>query len=327
MHLREVHMENFKSFGRKLTVPFEPGFTAITGPNGSGKSNIGDAIMFVLSPNTPRAMRAKNLSDLIFNGGQGKSPAEQCIVNLVFDNADRAMPVEQDLVTLTRKVKRAPTPENKDAYNSYFYVNGRASQKKEFVDLLDHARISADGYNITLQGDVTHICNMTPMERRGILDDISGVSTFDRDIALADSRKADVQANLERIRIVLDEIQRALDTLDREREAATKYRDLQERLKRTKGLMAWRRKADLAVQLAHANGELERFAKERAKEEEHLNALKAKHLEAQAAFAEIEQKIRAEGGEEVAKLQERMVAARDAMTRLEEKINYAKGEL
>ncbi|MHB1261567.1 MAG: AAA family ATPase, partial [Thermoplasmatota archaeon] len=65
MHLREVHMENFKSFGRKLTVPFEPGFTAITGPNGSGKSNIGDAIMFVLSPNTPRAMRAKNLSDLI----------------------------------------------------------------------------------------------------------------------------------------------------------------------------------------------------------------------------------------------------------------------
>lgn len=327
MHLREVHMENFKSFGRKLTVPFEPGFTAITGPNGSGKSNIGDAIMFVLSPNTPRAMRAKNLSDLIFNGGQGKSPADHCIVSLVFDNADRTMPVDADTVTLTRKVKRAPTPENKDAYSSYFYVNGRASQKKEFVDLLDHARISSDGYNITLQGDVTHICNMTPMERRGILDDISGVSTFDRDIAQADARKADVQANLERIRIVLDEITRALDQLDRERESAIKWRELQEKVKRFKGLMAWRRKQDLAEQIAQANAQVEKFAKERESYEQQLNALKERQKEAQARFAEVEQRIRAEGGEEVAKLQERMVAARDAMTRLEEKINFAKTEL
>jgi chromosome segregation protein len=327
MHLREVHMENFKSFGRKLTVPFEPGFTAITGPNGSGKSNIGDAIMFVLSPNTPRAMRAKNLSDLIFNGGQGRNPSEQCIVSLVFDNADRTMPVDADTVTLTRKVKRAPTPENKDAYNSYFYVNGRASQKKEFVDLLDHARISADGYNITLQGDVTHICNMTPMERRGILDDISGVSTFDRDIHTADARKADVQANLDRIKIVLDEIQRALDQLDREKESAIKWRELTEKAKRVKGLMAWRRKADLADQIAQVQAQVEQFGRERAKFEAEVNALKEKQKEAQARFAEVEQKIRAEGGEEVAKLQEKMVAARDAMTRLEEKINYAKAEL
>lgn len=327
MHLREVHMENFKSFGRKLTVPFEPGFTAITGPNGSGKSNIGDAIMFVLSPNTPRAMRAKNLSDLIFNGGQGKSPAEQCIVSLVFDNADRTMPVEADAVTLTRKVKRAPTPENKDAYNSYFYVNGRASQKKEFVDLLEHARISSDGYNITLQGDVTHICNMTPMERRGILDDISGVSTFDRDIHTADARKGDVQANLERIRIVLDEIQRALDQLDREKDSAIKWRELQDKIKRVKGLMAWRRKADLGSQVAQINSQIEKFGREREALEQQVRELKDKQTEAQVRFAEVEQKIRAEGGEEVAKLQERMVAARDAMTRLEEKINYAKGEL
>src|SRR5438876_558969 len=36
-------MENFKSFGRKITVPFLQGYTAITGPNGSGKSNIAQA--------------------------------------------------------------------------------------------------------------------------------------------------------------------------------------------------------------------------------------------------------------------------------------------
>lgn len=326
MHLREVHMENFKSFGRKLTVPFEPGFTAITGPNGSGKSNIGDAIMFVLSPNTPRAMRAKNLSDLIFNGGAGGKGADHCTVSLVFDNADRTMPVEADTVTLTRRVKIAPTKENPTAYNSYFYVNGRASQKKEFVDLLDHARISADGYNITLQGDVTHICNMTPMERRTILDDIAGVTTFDRDLTQADGRKADVQANLERIRIVLDEIQRNLAQLDREKESATKYRDLQAAIRRLKGLMAWRRKADLAAQVADVQAKIDQFTKDSDKVRTQLDELKVKHTEAQARFTEVEAKIREQGGEEVAKIQEQIKLARDAMVRLEEKINYAKAQ-
>ncbi len=40
VYLKKVEMENFKSFGHKLTVPFYPGFTAITGPNGSGKTTL-----------------------------------------------------------------------------------------------------------------------------------------------------------------------------------------------------------------------------------------------------------------------------------------------
>ena len=44
MFLKEIQMGNFKSFGRKITVPFLQGYTTITGPNGSGKSNIADAI-------------------------------------------------------------------------------------------------------------------------------------------------------------------------------------------------------------------------------------------------------------------------------------------
>ena len=47
MHLLRIEVENFKSFGGEITIPFDEGFTAITGPNGSGKSNSGDAIQFV----------------------------------------------------------------------------------------------------------------------------------------------------------------------------------------------------------------------------------------------------------------------------------------
>lgn len=326
MHLREVHMENFKSFGRKLTVPFEPGFTAITGPNGSGKSNIGDAILFVLGPNSPRAIRAGRLSDLIFNGGEKGKGADHCTVSLVFDNADRAMPVEADLVTLTRRVKLTPKEDNPDGYTSYFYVNGRGSQKREFVDLLNHARISADGYNITQQGDVLRICTMSNMDRRKILDDIAGVTTFDKDIATADQRKADVAANLDRIGVVLTELTQRLSQLDKDRGAAVRYRELQEAIRRLKGQMAWRRKEDLSSQLAQLQTQVESFTKEREKQAAQLAELKIKHAEAQTKLADSERRIREEGGEEAQKLQERLTQAHAEMTRFEEKVNFAKLE-
>ena len=116
-------MENFKSFGNKLTVPFFPGFTAITGPNGSGKSNIADAILFVLGPKSSKVMRAGRLTDLIFNGGKKfKNPSKYCKVSLVFDNCNRKMPVESDEVILTRMIKFAPLKNDVNNYYSKFYT-------------------------------------------------------------------------------------------------------------------------------------------------------------------------------------------------------------
>src|SRR5207253_4322108 len=83
-------MENFKSFGRKISVPFLQGYTSITGPNGSGKSNIADAILFVLGPKSAKAIRAGKLTDLIWNGGKDKNAADSCQVSLIFDNSDRS---------------------------------------------------------------------------------------------------------------------------------------------------------------------------------------------------------------------------------------------
>src|SRR2546427_1856393 len=89
-------MENFKSFGRKITVPFLQGYTAITGPNGSGKSNIADAILFVLGPKSSKAIRAGKLTDLIWNGGEEKKGADPRQGNLLFYNPGRPVPLEAE---------------------------------------------------------------------------------------------------------------------------------------------------------------------------------------------------------------------------------------
>jgi len=102
-------MENFKSFGRKISVPFLQGYTSITGPNGSGKSNISDAILFVLGPKSSKAIRAGKLTDLIWNGGKDKKGADSCQVSLLCDNSDRQIPVEADEVKLPRYIGLGPS--------------------------------------------------------------------------------------------------------------------------------------------------------------------------------------------------------------------------
>ena len=143
MYLKQIELENFKSFGGKVTVPLMEGYMAVTGPNGSGKSNIADAILFVLGPRSSKAVRASRITDLIFDGGAAKSKAKFMKVSLVFDNSDRIMPWDDDTVILTRYVKLS---ENGTDYTSYFFINDQKSSLSEFDTLLTKARISADGY-------------------------------------------------------------------------------------------------------------------------------------------------------------------------------------
>lgn len=258
MHLKKIEMENFKSFGHKVEVPFESGFTAVTGPNGSGKSNISDSILFVLGPRSAKAIRAGKLSDLIFNGGgSGKPPSKFCWVELCFDNSDRMMPIEADEVRLRRLIRMST--QKKGEYNSYFYINDRASSLNEFDALLAHARISAEGYNLVQQGDINRITGMSNLERRRILDDIAGITRFDEDIESANKKRAQATENVQRIQLVLEEVKRNINILEKDKDAAAKYKELQERL------------ALARAQLAHLDVEEARDEVEQARRKEGEN--------------------------------------------------------
>ena len=65
MYIKQLEIDNFKSFANKAAIPLLEGFTTVSGPNGSGKSNIIDSIMFALGLRTGSALRIENLSDFI----------------------------------------------------------------------------------------------------------------------------------------------------------------------------------------------------------------------------------------------------------------------
>ena len=300
MYLIEINLENFKSFGRKIRIPFMEGFTAITGPNGSGKSNIADAILFVLGPKSSKAIRAGKLTDLIFNGGKSGRPSKSCRVSLVFDNSDRVIPIDSDKVTLTRVIKHSPS--KKDAYYSYFYVNGKASSLNEFDNLLAHARITADGYNFVQQGDINRIVAMSNLERRRILDDIAGITRYDKDIQKAEKQREEAEANLEKIGILLDEIKRNIRDLARDRDNAITYREMQETLQLAKAQMAWKKREEIDDQLRGVGTQIAEYDEDRSGFRDSIAKRKERLAELEKELEDVEKEIFRVGGADAEKL-------------------------
>ena len=324
MHLKAVEMENFKSFGGKITVPLMEGYTAVTGPNGSGKSNITDAILFVLGPKSSKAVRAGKLTDLIFDGGKSRTKAGYTKVSLVFDNTDRLMPWDDDTVRLTRYVKLS---DNGTDYSSYFYVNDRKSTMTEFDTLLTKARISADGYNLVQQGDVTRIVQMGNLERRRIIDSISGIASFDADIDRARVEKAEASANLEKIGIIMDELSRQVEKLDKERQEARRYLDAQAALELAKAQHAHRR---LQMETAKQASVQESVARREVAIEEGRKELQALNLERDAKTEEIrakEAEIADRIGPEYRELKDKIDKARIDLATRRDAVEKAQADL
>ncbi len=312
MYLKQIEVENFKSFGKKMTIPMLNGFTAVTGPNGSGKSNISDAILFVLGPKSSKALRAGRLTDLIFNGGPSKQPSSYTKVSLVFDNKDRLIPIDDDIVRLTRHVKLS---ESETGYNSYFYVNDRKSTLNEFDYLLASARISADGYNLVQQGDVTRIVEMSPLERRRLLDEISGISKFDEDILKAEGERKGAEENMERIGIIMNELEKQLQQLEAEKAAALRFMETRDRLALSRSRLAHKKKEVAESEVNATRAQIDSYNRE-------MEALRTRRTEIAKAITDAEQRIKdlereivEKGGQEFKDLKERMDTAKIEIAR------------
>jgi chromosome segregation protein len=258
VHITQIEFENFKSFGKKIKIPFFDGFTTISGPNGSGKSNIIDGILFCLGLSGSRTMRAEKLTDLIYNGG-GKKP-DYALVTIKIDNSQREIPSKKDSITITRKIRQTES-----GYYSYYYLDGKAVTLQELHELLGKAKITPEGYNVVMQGDVTRIIEMTPFERRKIIDEIAGVSEFDSKKERALNELEIVRERIERVDIILEEVKAQLQRLAQERGQALKYKALREERRRYEGFIILARLRDAREELVSLEEEL--LEKQRAQQE------------------------------------------------------------
>jgi chromosome segregation protein len=244
VHINQVGLTHFKSFGGSMTIPLEPGFTVVTGPNGSGKSNILDGILFCLGLASSRGMRAERLPDLVNSTMLKAGRAAETVVSVRFDLSDwqpdeaeaGLEPGEdgpwirpgQKEWTVTRKLRIAPG----GTYASSYSADGVPCNLQQLQTQLRRLRVDPDGSNVVMQGDVTRIVSMSARDRRGLIDELAGVALFDTRIEQTRTKLSEVQEREERCAIVQQELLVARQKLERDCAKARTYQALRERLQR-----------------------------------------------------------------------------------------------
>jgi chromosome segregation protein len=325
MYLKRIKVRNFKSFAGATEIPFQPGFTGVAGPNGMGKSNISDAILFVLGPTSSKALRAERLTHLFFNGGSSKKAATECEVSLVFDNADKLLPCDSAEVEVTRYVKLAPS--DPDGYYSYFYVNGKRTTQTEIDSILSHGRLSGDGYNLVQQGDVNKIVTMGPVPRRGLLERLAGISQYDDELEHAETKRADLDQNLERIQTLLGEIKGRLASLEGQRLQAIQYKQLQEEQRRSQARLARASHRMAEQELVTCRKQADAVREEIARLETARTELSARQEELTRSIDAVDREIAEAGGTAAVKFKQELDEKRMAFARLDQSLGHLREAL
>ncbi len=167
MHLRAVKLRGFKSFPDPVEIRLEPGVGVIVGPNGSGKSNVSDAIRWAAGSLSPTELRAEKPDDVLFAGGGSRGPADFCEVELLFDNADGALPVDYAELSVTRRLHRGG--------EGQYLVNRAAVRRLDLVELLADLGLGQGMHSIISQGKVEAILASRPAERRALIEEAAGL--------------------------------------------------------------------------------------------------------------------------------------------------------
>jgi len=219
-------MHGFKSFPRKTEIPFTPGINVILGPNGSGKSNISDAFCFVLGRLSVKSMRAAKASNLIFLGSKEMAPAKEASVEIILDNSEKIFSLDQREISIKRVLKKNG--------QSIYKINNETKTRQDVLALLAQAGIDPNGFNIILQGEIQNFVMMQPEDRRGIIEEVSGVAVYEsrKEKSLHELEKTDEK--LKEINSILRERATYLTNLEKERQQALKYKKLELYIKRLK---------------------------------------------------------------------------------------------
>jgi chromosome segregation protein len=258
-YIKKIELKGFKSFGAKTaTVTLDKGFTAITGPNGSGKTNIADAVLFALGELSARRMRAASLNKLIYHGYPDLKvkEAKTAKVVLQFDNFDNRLPVDTQTVTISRELNRAG--------QSLYRLNGRRISRTQIINILAMAGISPTGTNVVLQGTITRMAEISAPDRRKMISDLVGIAQYDAEKAEAEEKLKAAEISIRTAMGRIDEVQKRVDDLERERNELLRYMFLKQEIKRFEAMKIFgditeieKKKADITEKIESVRSKVE----------------------------------------------------------------------
>lgn len=233
MKLKKLEITGFKSFVEKSSIEFPPGVSAIVGPNGCGKSNVVDALRWAMGEQSVKQLRGKAMEDVIFAGTDGRPPMNLAEVSILLSNENGTGPEEfRDFseIMVTRRLYRSG--------ESAYLINRQPCRLKDITNIFLGSGMGSRSYAVIQQGNIGAITDAGPEERRLFIEEAAGITRYKQRKAEA-LRKVDAtNQNLLRVKDVISEVERQMNSLKRQAKKAETYKACQERIKNLDVLLA-----------------------------------------------------------------------------------------
>ena len=283
MRFSKLRLTGFKSFVDPTDLIIADGLTGVVGPNGCGKSNLLEALRWVMGENRPTAMRGGGMEDVIFAGAASRPARNFAEVALHIDNSDRLAPAgfnDNDSLDIIRRITRD--------VGSAYKAAGKDVRARDVQMLFADASTGAHSPALVRQGQISELINAKPKARRRILEEAAGISGLYQRRHEAELKLNGAETNLARVDDVIEQLAAQLAQLARQARQAARYREIGTDLRRTEGMLLYRRwreadearaAAEAALQAcvtaaAQTQGVVQQAAKARQTAEDALPALR-----------------------------------------------------
>ena len=283
MYLKSLELHGFKSFANKIVLQFHNGITGVVGPNGSGKSNVSDAIRWVLGEQSAKQLRGGSMQDVIFAGTQSRRPMSYAYVAITLDNADHALPIDYEEVTVARRLYRSGESE--------YLINGTTVRMRDIQEMFFDTGIGKEGYSLIGQGQVEKILNGKPEERRELFDEAAGIVKYKHRKATAVRKLESEQANLVRVNDILSELNRQVGPLKQQSETAKIYLAKRDEMKICDVNLYLVENEQYEENLRTANEKLETARNSQQETNEQLSLAKDQYEQTQEEIARIDESV------------------------------------
>jgi chromosome segregation protein len=221
--LKSLELFGFKSFADRTVFEFASGMTCVVGPNGSGKSNVVDSIKWILGDQSAKSLRGTEMTDVIFNGSNGRKPSAFSEATLTFDNSGGLLPIAATEVQVGRRLYRSG--------DSEYLLNKNVVRLKDIKDLFLGTGAGTAAYSIIEQGRVDQILQSNPAARRMVFEEAAGIARFKAKRVEAQKKIERIDQNLQRLTDIVDEVEAQLNSTRSQASKAAKYREISSELK------------------------------------------------------------------------------------------------
>ncbi|MGB5865538.1 MAG: chromosome segregation protein SMC [Sulfitobacter sp.] len=251
MRFSKLRLTGFKSFVDPTDLIIADGLTGVVGPNGCGKSNLLEALRWVMGENRPTAMRGGGMEDVIFAGAATRPARNFAEVSLQIDNSERLAPAgfnDSDNLDIVRRITRD--------VGSAYKAAGKDVRARDVQMLFADASTGAHSPALVRQGQISELINAKPKSRRRILEEAAGISGLYARRHEAELKLNGAETNLARVDDVVEQLAAQLAQLARQARQAARYREIGDDLRRTEGMLLYRRWREADDARARAEEEL-----------------------------------------------------------------------